>query len=151
MGTTHSFQYINYEDIQELCKTNTNRHTTLLISTLPNGTDNCLIQNTIHMDDEETIINAILKQGTMKDYCVYIYGKHCNDTSCVIKYTQLIDLGFKKDAIYIYNGGLFEWMLLQDIFGYTEFPTTIQELDVLKYKPSSDYQKKNIKLLTHAS
>jgi len=31
---------------------------------------------------------------------------------------------------------LFEWLLLQDIYGYDEFPTTIKVLDILKYKPS---------------
>ena len=34
-------------------------------------------------------------------------------------------------------GGLFEWLLLQDMYGSDEFPTTNKELDVLKYKPIS--------------
>lgn len=148
MGSSHSLQYVNYEDIQQQC-IYTKIDSILLINTLPNDIQDCLIQNTIHIEEEESIMNTILKQNTMKDYTIYIYGKHSNDISCVIKNNQLIQLGFNKDNIYIYNGGLFEWMLLQDIFGYNEFPTTIQELDVLKYKPNSDYQKKNIKLLTH--
>jgi hypothetical protein len=32
---------------------------------------------------------------------------------------------------------LFEWLLLQDIYGVDEFPTTIKENDILKYKSSS--------------
>ena len=29
---------------------------------------------------------------------------------------------------------MFEWLLLQDIYGYDNFPTTIKELDILKYR-----------------
>ena len=34
-----------------------------------------------------------------------------------------------------YPGGVFEWLLLQDIYGNDNFPTTKKELDILKYKP----------------
>ena len=37
------------------------------------------------------------------------------------KYDQLIGLGFVN--VFIYPGGLFEWLLLQDIYGYDNFPT----------------------------
>jgi len=47
----------------------------------------------------------------------------------------LTSLGFYN--VYIYIGGIFEWLLLQDIYGEKEFPTTNKELDLLKYKPSS--------------
>lgn len=156
MGANSSVQYINFEDIQECAMHQENERRihlneikkTLLINTLPNDSQECLIQNTISIEDEEKIINTILKQNTMKHYIVYIYGKHSNDILCQIKYNQFIQLGFQSSNIYIYNGGLFEWLLLQDIYGYKEFPTTKKELDILKYKPTSEYQKKNIKLLT---
>jgi hypothetical protein len=32
-------------------------------------------------------------------------------------------------------GGLFEWLMLQDIYGKELFPTTKKELDLLKFKP----------------
>jgi hypothetical protein len=41
---------------------------------------------------------------------------------------------------------MFEWLLLQDIYGAAEFPTTKKELDLLKYKPS---QLLNIALLEY--
>ena len=44
-------------------------------------------------------------------------------------------LGFQN--VYIYVGGLFEWVLLQDIYGMEDFPTTKQERDHLKYKGRS--------------
>ena len=39
--------------------------------------------------------------------------------------------------VYIYPGGLFEWLLLQDIYGSEDFPTTIVERDHLKFKGKS--------------
>jgi hypothetical protein len=36
---------------------------------------------------------------------------------------------------------MFEWLLLQDIYGAASFPTTSKELDILKYKPPSLRQK----------
>ncbi len=55
-----------------------------------------------------------------------------SDDSVVKKYNQLYKLGFKN--VYIYIGGLFEWLLLQDIYGEEEFPTTNKILDILQYK-----------------
>ena len=63
---------------------------------------------------------------------IIIYGKNNNDETVIKKYNQLIKLGFIN--VYIYLGGLFEWLLLQDIYGKDEFPTTSEELDILKYR-----------------
>jgi hypothetical protein len=63
---------------------------------------------------------------------IIIYGRNCNDEKIYTKYNQLISLGFYN--VYIYTGGLFEWLMLQDIYGDKEFPTTKKELDLLKYK-----------------
>jgi hypothetical protein len=53
------------------------------------------------------------------------------------KYKQLISFGFQE--VYVYTGGLFEWVLLQDIYGIKEFPTTTVVLDILRFS-----SKKNI-------
>ena len=65
---------------------------------------------------------------------IIVYGKNSNDEKIYKKYNQLVSLGFYN--VYIYIGGLFEWLLLQDIYGETDFPTTKKELDILKYKPN---------------
>jgi hypothetical protein len=65
---------------------------------------------------------------------IIIYGRNCNDEKIYSKYSQLNSLGFYN--LYVYCGGLFEWLMLQDIYGRDEFPTTKKELDILKYKPS---------------
>ena len=64
---------------------------------------------------------------------IVIYGKNSNDASLYNKFDQLQALGFTE--VYVYIGGMFEWLLLQDVYGTDEFPTTKQELDILKYKP----------------
>ena len=43
--------------------------------------------------------------------------------------------------VFIYSGGMFEWLCLQDIYGNELFPTTKKELDILKYKPISNFSK----------
>ena len=48
------------------------------------------------------------------------------------KYSQLSQYGLFNIKLYI--GGLFEWLLLQEVYGSILFPTTSSELDILKYK-----------------
>ena len=140
MGNTQSVQKINYEDIQYVI-TNTQSH--LLINTLSEKEQNCLIINTINIINEETIINKLI-QSRNKNIKIIIYGQNCNDEKIYSKYNQLNSLGFNN--IYIYVGGLFEWLLLQDIYGKDLFPTTNKELDLLLYKPMSVF---NLALLEY--
>ena len=46
---------------------------------------------------------------------------------------EAVEFGFQE--VYIYSGGLFEWLLLQDIYSENEFPTTSKVQDFLFYKP----------------
>ena len=66
-----------------------------------------------------------------KNIFIVLYGLNCLDESLILKYNQLLGLGFKN--IYIYIGGLFEWLMLQDIYGFEQFPTTSTVTDILKY------------------
>jgi hypothetical protein len=139
MGNSQSMKKINFEDMQTVIK---HSEMYLIINTLPPGEQNCLIVNTTLASDEETIINQFMKAN--KNIRVIIYGKNCNDETTNKKYQQLLSLGFYN--IYLYTGGMFEWLLLQDIYGKELFPTTKKELDLLKYKPS---QLLNIGLLEY--
>jgi hypothetical protein len=131
MGNSQSSSIkINYEDIQYIIK-NPQGH--VLINTLSHNEQNCLIINTININNEENMINNFMKRG-LKDIKIIIYGKNSNDENLYNKYNQLNSLGFHN--VYIYTGGLFEWLMLQDIYGEKEFPTTKKELDLLKYKPN---------------
>jgi|TARA_Y100000992_G_scaffold283731_1_gene233277 rhodanese-related sulfurtransferase len=119
---------LNYEDVNFSIKQN---H--IIINTLPDSLQDCLILNTLNIKEEENIINNCLKKN--KNSIIIIYGKNCTDKSVFTKHQQLIELGFTNVNIYI--GGMFEWLLMQDIYGEDEFPTTKRELDILKYKSDS--------------
>jgi len=127
--TTESttIQKVNFEDVQNL-KTNG-----ILINTLPINMQDCLIIGTIPVNNEESVVNSLLSKN--KSCTIIIYGKNSNDESIYKKYEQLKKLGFKSAKLYI--GGLFEWLLLQDVYGDDEFKTTKKELDILKFKPNS--------------
>jgi hypothetical protein len=140
MGNSQSIRKINYEDLQYVIK---NKETHLIINTLNETEQNCLIPNTININNEEELINKCLQNGNKK-IKIIIYGRNCNDEKIFNKYQQLISLGF--NYVYIYSGGVFEWLLLQDIYGQDEFPTTKKELDILKYKPQKIL---NIQLLEY--
>ena len=102
----------------------------ILINTLSIDNQNCLIFKTIDSNNEEKYINKLLTNDINKN--IVIYGKNCSDVSTLSKFKQLKNLGFKN--IKIYMGGLFEWLLLQDIYGDDKFKTTSKEIDILKYK-----------------
>jgi hypothetical protein len=127
MGNSQSIKKINYEDMQTVIK---NSEIYLLINTLPSTNQECLIINTVSADQEESIINKYMKEN--RNIQVIIYGKNCNDEFVDKKYQQLLSFGFYN--VFIYRGGIFEWLLLQDIFGKELFPTNKKELDILKYK-----------------
>jgi len=128
MGNSQSIQKINFEDVQFILK---NSESHLLINTLSETEQSCLLPLTVQASQEEIIINKYLKNG-LKNIRIIIYGRNCNDEKIYTKYSQFTSLGFYN--VYIYTGGLFEWLMLQDIYGTQEFPTTKKELDLLKYK-----------------
>lgn len=105
----------------------------IIINTLPVTEQEFLIKNTIDIFLEEKKINEIMDNYLFKQYKIIIYGKNSTDETIEKRYHQLNSLGFKE--LYIYYGGLFEWMLLQDIYGEDEFPTTTKLLDILKFRP----------------
>ena len=128
MGNTNSINKINFEDIQFLLN---GSEKYILINTLMENEQDCLLPNTISPEKEIAIINNLIRNGSKKIKIV-IYGKNCNDDKIYKKYNQLQTLGFFNS--YVYTGGIFEWLLLQDIYGEKEFPTTKKELDILKFK-----------------
>ena len=129
MGNTESNNKINFEDVQYAIK----QQNYILISTLKDNEQDCLIFNTTPIQQEETIINNIINNCENKN--IIIYGKNCNDTSVDIKCKQLKSLGISN--IYIYSGGLFEWVLLQDIYSSELFPTRGEMDEILKFKSNN--------------
>ena len=131
MGNVYSI-YSSYDfDIVSKKILNSNSDNIVLINTLAQEEQDCLIKNTIHANKEADIINGLLKTNYNKE--IIIYGKNHRDVKIIAKYNQLKKLGFKN--VHIYFGGMFEWLLLQDIYSSSEFPTTKKELDLLLFKP----------------
>lgn len=120
---------VGFEDMKNAIK---DEH--YIINTLPTFEQDCLIYGTIVCNKEEHIINHLIETND-KDRIIVIYGKHSADDSPQKKYDQLVNCGFKR--VYIYTGGLFEWLLLQDVYSFGEFPTTIVCKDILKYRVAS--------------
>lgn len=153
MGSNVSISKLNYEDMQYVCRTASINpvhhhaysnyyapaHTWLLINTLPPSMQGCLIPGTLPIEEEEASINTMLSESKGKDREIFVYGKNANDDTVYKKYQQLLGLGFKN--VCVYPGGMFEWLLMQDIYGALSFPTTSKEVDILKYKPPSRRQK----------
>lgn len=131
MGQSQSIKKTNFEDIQCIFK---NNHKIILINTLNSNEQQCLIKGTIPIDKEENIINANIHKPNIT---IIVYGKNSVEKEPYKKIRQLLSLGFYN--VYLYSGGLFEWLLLQDIYGEDEFPTTKKELDILKFKPKSSF------------
>jgi rhodanese-related sulfurtransferase len=130
MGATQSVKKINFEDMKSFIVD----PNIIIINTMPSSIQECLIINTLNASEETTILNDLLKKNN-KHRTVVVYGMNACDDVIVTKYNQLIKLGFYN--VYVYPGGLFEWLLLQDIYGSDSFPTTKKELDILQFKGSS--------------
>ena len=126
MGNSTSIRKINFEDMQAFIKD----ESATIINTLDPSNQDCLIVNTIKASQETSLINQLIKTDLERK--IVIYGMNAADESLGHKYNQLVKLGFSNT--YVYVGGIFEWLLLQDIYGSESFPTTKKEIDILRYK-----------------
>jgi hypothetical protein len=106
----------------------------LLINTLPASDQGCLIKNTLDCRAEETTLNEMMNKYMVDPKTIIVYGKNAADLTVEKKYYQLVGLGFSD--VVMYCGGIFEWVLLQDLYGVVEFPTVGRELDILKFRPA---------------
>ena len=132
-----SITKINFEDMQHAIR-NTNW---IIINTLELSDQDCIIPNTISVNDEVAILNKLMDTGKFNTQIV-IYGLNACDDNIVRKYNQLVRLGFTNVAIY--PGGMFEWLLLQEVYGDDEFSTTKRELDILRFKGISKLSQRSI-------
>ena len=121
---------IGYEDVLHAISKTDNY---VIINTIASELQTCLIKTTLSVDSETDIINKLVENYQYNSITIIIYGINSADETMDKKYKQLVDLGFSK--VFIYTGGIFEWLLLQDVYGQDNFPTTSNTLDILKYKP----------------
>ena len=133
MGNIQTINKISFEDMK-FCILNKN----LIISVIDKKDEYCLIKGTTTSIHEEGVINDLYQNNNFNEMCI-IYGYNSNDMNVANKYKQLLEMGFKN--VHIYTGGLFEWLLLQDIYGNKHFETTSYEINHLKYKPNPSIKK----------
>ncbi len=129
MGAGASAERVTYEDVQRAQKDSG----ALLVSTLPASEQGCLLATTLPPAAEERELNSCLKQGD-GGRLVIVYGRNTLDLSPEKKCKQLTGLGFSR--VRLYAGGLFEWALLQDIYGPALFPSTTPCGDPTRFKDS---------------
>lgn len=134
MGNQQTIQKCNFEDVQYVIK----HKNGILLNTMSINEQNVLIDGTLPIHIEEETVNK--KMRSNPEEIIIIYGKNTNDETVHTKYQQLQSLGFKN--IYMYSGGLFEWLCLQDIFGEDNFQTNKKEIDIIKYRPQSVFMKR---------
>lgn len=103
----------------------------IIISTLPFEKQGCLIRGALTVEEEVVEINDLLENGDFHQK-IFVYGLNHTDDTVEKKQEQLFLLGFKNVKVYL--GGMFEWLLLQDVYGKEQFPTTNKtDVDILGY------------------
>ena len=130
-GTKDVVKVIGFEDMLVLLRSNV-----VLLNTLERREQTCLIRGTVHADDEEQTMNTMLTSTDtlVTDRLVVVYGRHNLDPKPVEKAKMLRTLGLTR--LLVYRGGLFEWLLLQEVFGPEQFPTEGTACtDLLLYRP----------------
>jgi hypothetical protein len=132
MGVMYSMPSYNYHQLQDRMKLNQTQSQSefVLINTLPITRQDCLIKGTIKAFNEVEYMNKLLKTNKNKE--IIIYGIHHTDLSVIKKYNQLKKLGFNN--VHIYFGGLYEWLLLQEVFDTTNFQTDGYIKNIVDYK-----------------
>jgi len=130
------FQILGFEDILEIQKqlgqgSGSGSGSYIMINTMSLTDQEILICRTTSAKDEESILNELLDAYHTDKVRIVIYGRNSGDVSVFVKYDQIKKLGFTNVSIYL--GGLFEWLLLQDIYGADTFQTTVKCSDMLKF------------------
>ena len=92
MGNTSSINKLNFQALQTIINKQTSEF--IIISTLPEDNQGCLIANTISPSQEYQLLNQYIK--TNLSIKIVIYGENSTDNSVIDKYNQLYKLGFKN-------------------------------------------------------
>jgi hypothetical protein len=125
MGNSPIIRRASFEDVQF-----SREGKCLVISVLSEQEQSVLIKGTAPAGEEVRLVEDALRHKRE----IVVYGLHSSDFRVVTKCEQLLKLGGQPIA---YIGGIFEWLLLQDIYGTEAFPTTGFTLDHLRFKPNN--------------
>lgn len=120
-NTDSIYKKLNIEEMQTILKT---PEKYIIIHTLMYEYQDCILPGTVPDTREESVINEMLTRIDIPDKPIVIYGKNARDETVEKKAKQLKSLGIHD--ISVYYGGMFEWLLLNEVYGYTEFPVQVQ-------------------------
>jgi hypothetical protein len=113
MGVSASTSLVNYESVKQ---------TNVVLIHIMEESQRLLIAGSLTALMETERVNDLMSNHEYETKII-VYGKNDHDYDSLLnKQKQLKSLGFKN--VYIYLGGMFEWLLLQDVYGVKEFPTT---------------------------
>lgn len=112
MGQTSSNPKCSFQELQK------KKGEFILLNTLPLNRQDYLIKGTMPALEETQRINDYLNKN--KQIEIIIYGLDYQDPTISKKFIQLKTLGFVNVSVYM--GGIFEWALLQEVYG-SNFPT----------------------------
>ena len=116
-----------FEEIQQYIQSNDPN--IILINTIDCNDQDILILKTVNYQNEVAVVNKAITDKK----CIIVYGYNNNDERAIEKYNQILKLGHKNVSVYV--GGLFEWLMLNDIYGAEQFPVTKPCNDLYKYRP----------------
>lgn len=105
----------------------------LLLTTLgssPGADPECAIAGTVPECQEAGRIKDVLSSSP--DIPIVIYGSNSVDVAPFEKWRNLTQRGFTN--VTVYTGGLFEWLLLREVYGAEVFPVTNPQNDLLRFK-----------------
>ena len=109
----------------------------VVISTLPETLQECLIPGTTPCVREEKHVNGILEQKRQGLYTVIVYGANHLDATVERKCAQMRKMGFR--SVHAYTGGMFEWLLLHEVYGEENFGVEQSSRsgvpDILAFRP----------------
>ena len=115
MGQTQSVsRKVNFEDIQYLLNKN-NEY--ILINTLSEKEQDCLIKDTVSIENEVKYINHFMSKDI--NINIVIYDKKCKCSKFNEKIRTISRFRFTN--VFIYPGGLFEWLLCKIFMVLTIF------------------------------
>ena len=95
-GNTQANRKVNFEYMQNCIESPNSQ---IIINVLDINLQHCLINTTVHANEEEKIINQCIRNN--KNKLIIIYGKNCCDENIRKKYKQLVTFGFINVKIYL--------------------------------------------------
>ncbi len=135
--TGGAVRWIGHLDLCALL--NQEEGTYCLINTLPEHRQDCVIAHTLPCAEEEATLNRWLSRWEVHRPIV-IYGQHAGDATIYRKYNQCVAVGFEQ--VFVYLGGMMEWMLLRSVSEQSahEYRIRGETVSFLRFSPSRKFR-----------